>query len=94
MDYKADASYEERVEPKSLAAFFARIIDQRNGVKIDQVKIEDVRPIDGKTLRGTISIEQAQGAHLLSIYQGNHCATLARRGARWSGSANRRNGAL
>jgi len=29
MDYKADASYEERVEPKSLAAFFARIIDQR-----------------------------------------------------------------
>lgn len=188
MDYKADAGYEERVEPKSLAAFFARIIDQRkrrgvryqlapllallmlaklcgadkpveiadwvseraerlkralglswkrmphhstyrrllasglrieelekqarefiaslgveedelkqeeekndqtaadsgkvevvklDQVKLDQVKIEDVRAIDGKALRGTIPAGQTQGAHLLSIYQGSHCATLA-----------------
>jgi hypothetical protein len=183
MDYKADADYEERVEPKSLAAFFARIIAQRkrrgvryqlapllalitlaklcgadkpveiadwvseraerlkralglswkrmphhstyrrrlaSGLKIeeleqqarefiawlgveeeelkqaegnndqteagsekveavkpDQVKIENVRAMDGKALRGTIPTGQTQGAHLLSIYQGSHCATLA-----------------
>lgn len=183
MDYKAEAGFEERVEPKSLADFFARVVDQRkrrgvryqlapllalltlaklcgadkpveiadwiserterlkralglswkrmphhstyrrllgSGLKIeelekqardfiaslvvkedeleggerkdneaplvcekvearplDQIRIDDVRAIDGKTLRGTISIEQTQGAHLLSIYQGSHCATLA-----------------
>lgn len=188
MDYKADAVSEERVEPKSLAAFFARIVDQRkrrgvryqlapllalimlaklcgadkpveiadwvseraerlkqalglswkrmphhstyrrllgsglkieelerqarefiaslgveeeelkqaegnndqteagcgkmeavkpDQVKLDQVKIENVRAIDGKALRGTIPTGQTQGAHLLSIYQGSYCATLA-----------------
>ncbi len=29
MDYKAEASFEDRVEPKSLADFFARVVDQR-----------------------------------------------------------------
>lgn len=183
MDYKAEASFQERVEPKSLAAFFATIIDKRKrrgvryqlaplltlimlaklcgadkpveitdwvserrerfcqdlglswkrmphhstyrrvlasglkieelekqarefiaslgvkedemkevegkndevevvcekveGVEIEQVKIDDVRAIDGKTLRGTIPSGETQGAHLLSIYQANHCATLA-----------------
>jgi predicted transposase YbfD/YdcC len=37
----------------------------------------DVRAIDGKTLRGTIPTGETQGAHLLSIYQANRCATLA-----------------
>jgi predicted transposase YbfD/YdcC len=178
MDYKAEAGFEERVEIKSLAAFFAKVTDQRkrrgmryqlapllvlivlaklcgsdkpfeiadwvseraeklkqalglswkrmphhstyrrilaDGLKVEElekqarefiaslavkedepkqeeggkdeaapgsekveaVKIEDVRAIDGKTLRGTISTEQTQGAHLLSIYQGSRCATLA-----------------
>lgn len=51
--------------------------EQVDGVKIDQVKIDDVRAIDGKTLRGTIPTGETQRAHLLSIYQANHCATLA-----------------
>ncbi len=182
MDYKAEASFEDRVEPKSLAAFFAQITDQRkrrgaryqlapllalimlaklrgadkpieiadwvseradklfralglnwkrmphhstyqrtlaSGLKIDelekqarefiaslevkenemkgaegkneeaaigaekieatggeQVKIDDVRAIEGKTLRGTIPTGETQGARLLSIYQANQCATL------------------
>jgi len=183
VDYKAEASFDERVEPKSLAAFFAKITDQRKRrgvryqlaalltlimlaklcgadkpveiadwvsertekllralglswkrmphhstyrrvlgsglkieelekqarefiasfgageeelkqregkndqttadsgklerVKVEQVKVDDVQAIDGKTLRGTIPTGETQGAHLLSIYQVNQCATLA-----------------
>lgn len=46
-------------------------------VKPEQVKIDQLRAIDGKTLRGTIPTGETQGAHLLSIYQANRCATLA-----------------
>jgi len=53
------------------------VCEKVKGVEIEQVKIDDVRAIDGKTLRGTIPSGETQGAHLLSIYQANHCATLA-----------------